>query len=127
MDLHLFRTLSSKEAARFRRYAQRNEPDASKWDVCHPVCREEWARLGKVPQVVALADRMLALIRDDVYAGKVPPTVATFAALHDHVDANEYYPAVGIDTMDAAGLALANATADRVDALLRAGALRLAN
>ena len=34
--------------------------------------------------------RMKAEILSDMAAGRVPKTVATFGALHDYVDANEY-------------------------------------
>jgi len=35
-------------------------------------------------------DRCKREIRDDIAGGRVPATVATFAQIHDYVDANEY-------------------------------------
>ena len=36
------------------------------------------------------ADRVMVLVDEDIAAGRVPADVASFVALHDHVDANEY-------------------------------------
>lgn len=44
-------------------------------------------RQRQIATIVTLAKKQ---IREDVAAGHVPRTVASFAALHDHVDANEY-------------------------------------
>ena len=44
----------------------------------------------KPPEVAAVLDRMKAEILSDIANGTVPATVATFAELHDYVDANEY-------------------------------------
>ncbi len=77
------------------------------------------------------AQHMLAAIRADVADGRVPPTVASFSALHDHVDANEYilaapnFAAIYRDATSADDwLPLGNRLADEVDAAIRTGALR---
>jgi hypothetical protein len=36
------------------------------------------------------ADRIMAEIDDDIKAGLIPATVASFSELHDYVDANDY-------------------------------------
>ena len=42
-----FRSLDDEEEAKFRKYAQENDPpDMSRWHLYHPVCREEWERRG---------------------------------------------------------------------------------
>jgi len=48
-DHFLFRTLTDKEAERFREYARTQWPDPRQWPIYHPVCREEWTRLGRAP------------------------------------------------------------------------------
>ena len=45
-----FRALSPAEIEKFQAYAREHEPDLSKWDLFHPVCRAEWVRLGKGPK-----------------------------------------------------------------------------
>ena len=46
----LFRELNPKEDQEFRQYAKDNDPsDISKWDLYHPVCREEWEKRGIKP------------------------------------------------------------------------------
>lgn len=44
----LFRPLTTAEVVEFQRHAALHEPDLAQWNVLHPVCREEWVRLGKV-------------------------------------------------------------------------------
>lgn len=77
--------------------------------------------LGVEPSDDALvseyADAVMGLIHDDVLAGFVPVTAASFSELHDHVDANEYVLQVmGADAFD---VALANRVTDDVDSRLR--------
>lgn len=47
----LFRSLTDEEEENFRRYARENDPpmDPEDWSVLHPVCRDEWRKLGKGP------------------------------------------------------------------------------
>ena len=45
----MFRSLTDAEEVSFREYAQTNEPDLTKWEILHPVCRDEWVRMGKDP------------------------------------------------------------------------------
>lgn len=53
-DQILFRDLDDKEEAEFRKYARTNDPeDLAKWDLYHPVCREEWLKRGISPEVQA--------------------------------------------------------------------------
>lgn len=48
----LFKTLTPAEDAAFRDYARTNDPpDVDKWEVYHPVCREEWTKRGIGPDV----------------------------------------------------------------------------
>lgn len=44
-----FRELTEEETAEFQRYAREHDPEPEKWSIYHPVCREEWRRLGKGP------------------------------------------------------------------------------
>jgi hypothetical protein len=46
----IFRELSETEAERFREYARAHDPEPGSWEIYHPVCREEWTRLGKAPK-----------------------------------------------------------------------------
>lgn len=52
--------------------------------------------------VADTVERMKAEILEDMAAGKVPETVASFSELHDHVDANEYGGFCEDDFADAA-------------------------
>lgn len=46
----IFRTLSPEEEEEFRQYARdNNPPDLNKWDIYHPVCRDEWRKRGIFP------------------------------------------------------------------------------
>lgn len=56
----LFRSLTAAEVEEFRVYARENDPpmrptiagggpDTDRLSILHPVCRDEWARLGKIP------------------------------------------------------------------------------
>lgn len=45
----IFRALNETERAEFRQHAAEQEPEAGNWNVCHPECRAEWTRQGKVP------------------------------------------------------------------------------
>jgi hypothetical protein len=50
VDTILFRTLSPKEEAEFRLYAQVNDPEhMERWHLYHPVCRAEWMKRGISP------------------------------------------------------------------------------
>lgn len=43
-----FRELDAAEEASFREYARTHEPgDWGDWCLSHPVCRDEWTKLGK--------------------------------------------------------------------------------
>jgi hypothetical protein len=47
----LFKSLTAKEVEKFERYAREHEPPRDgTLPICHPVCRAEWARLGKIPK-----------------------------------------------------------------------------
>lgn len=46
----MFRSLSDEEEEAFREYARKNNPDMSKWEIMHPVCREEWEKQGFGPE-----------------------------------------------------------------------------
>lgn len=47
----LFRDLSPEEETEFREYAQENDPpNLGRWEIYHPVCREEWTKRGLAPQ-----------------------------------------------------------------------------
>jgi hypothetical protein len=49
-DGPLFRALTDQEEEEFREYARQNDPeDLSKWDLYHPICREEWIKRGIKP------------------------------------------------------------------------------
>lgn len=97
--------------------------------------------------VARLAEFMKAQILQDVAAGRVPPTVRSFAELHDYVDANFYghvvvdgewvasdpslradrFPDWDPDTLGELIHADAcNAAENKVDAWIRAGGLRAA-
>lgn len=46
----LDRSLTDNEEAEFRKYAQENDPpDIKKWELYHPICREEWMKRGVNP------------------------------------------------------------------------------
>lgn len=46
-----FRTLDATEEEQFREYARTHDPrDIQQWMVSHPVCRDEWEKLGKTPK-----------------------------------------------------------------------------
>jgi len=46
----LFR--SDVDELEFRQYARRNEAPSTReqCDICHPYCRDEWFRLGRLPK-----------------------------------------------------------------------------
>lgn len=45
-----FRTLTEAEEVEFRNDARENPPpDLEKWDLYHPVCRDEWEKMGIKP------------------------------------------------------------------------------
>jgi len=49
-DSTLFRNLNDKEEAEFREYARQHDPeDLDKWELYHPVCRDEWLKRGISP------------------------------------------------------------------------------
>ena len=46
----LFRELSQEEEKEFRDYAKKTDPpNLDKWEIYHPVCREEWLKRGITP------------------------------------------------------------------------------
>jgi len=45
----LFRSLTDEEEEEFRQYARTHDPELDKWDILHPVCRDEWTKRGFVP------------------------------------------------------------------------------
>mgnify|MGYP001618320862 CR=1 FL=1 len=47
----LFRSLTDAEEAEFIHYAETHDPDLTKWEIMHPVCRRTWSALGKGPVV----------------------------------------------------------------------------
>ena len=50
LDSVLFRDLSYEEEAEFRQWARENDPpNLERWEIYHPVCREEWMRRGIRP------------------------------------------------------------------------------
>ena len=52
-DNWLFRDLDDMEEEAFRLHAQAHPPeDMGKWDIYHPVCREEWVKMGIMPDWV---------------------------------------------------------------------------
>ncbi len=79
-------------------------------------------------QISAWADRIMTLIEADMGCGLVPPDAASFAELHDHVDANDYLGAAGIpwgtdlpaDDRDPAGVRVVRAVQDEVTHRLEA-------
>lgn len=77
----------------------------------------EWQLCG-VPVVERAKKEVLA----DIASGRVPASVASFAELHDHVDANEYGGACegGFDGSDES-TAFWNRVQGEVDAWLKAG------
>ncbi len=45
-----FRKLSAREENEFRQYARENDPpNLERWEIYHPVCREEWEARGITP------------------------------------------------------------------------------
>jgi hypothetical protein len=79
-----------------------------------------------IEAVVAVAK---AEILADVQSGRVPATVAYFAELHDHVDANCYGGAEDAwfegCTDDAEFVAFWNAVQDTLDAWIKAGGIAI--
>lgn len=49
-DNFMFRDLTDAEEEQFRQYAREHDPDLSKWEIFHPICRDEWEKLGKGPK-----------------------------------------------------------------------------
>ena len=46
----LFKKLDSREEAKFRIYAEENDPPNPKhWSIYHPVCREVWEKRNLKP------------------------------------------------------------------------------
>lgn len=50
-----FRVLSPSEEEDFRAYARENLPESGKWEIYHPVCRDEWTKLGQAPAQAEIA------------------------------------------------------------------------
>lgn len=49
----LFRSLTDGDEENFRRYARMNNPPSTafdEWVTYHPVCRDEWRKLGVAPE-----------------------------------------------------------------------------
>jgi hypothetical protein len=73
-------------------------------------------------QISAWADRIMTQIDEDMASGQVPPDAASFAELHDHVDANDYLDAAGVpwgtdlpgQDDDPAGVRIVRAVQDEV-------------
>jgi hypothetical protein len=80
------------------------------------------------------ADRIMAMIREDAerpfaHGKQVPRDVASFTALHDYLDANDYLIQAGVPwgTDPGAGedgAEMVNAVCDEVSRRLKAGELR---
>lgn len=49
-----------------------------------------WIWCATSVQIFTFADKIMTMIDEDVAKGQVPADVASFSALHDSVDANEY-------------------------------------
>ena len=48
--IKMFRDLSPEEEQEFRQWARENDPPELKnWEIYHPVCRDEWMKLGIKP------------------------------------------------------------------------------
>lgn len=47
-DAHLFLNLTPEQEVKFREYARQHPAPTmyDKWVITHPVCRDEWAKLG---------------------------------------------------------------------------------
>ena len=46
----LFRDLNEMEEESFRQWARENDPPSlERWEVYHPVCRDEWVKRGIIP------------------------------------------------------------------------------
>lgn len=48
-DSYMFRGLTDAEERQFEVYAETHDPDLTKWDILHPVCRRVWVAAGKGP------------------------------------------------------------------------------
>ena len=74
-------------------------------------------------RVKGYADKVMAMVIDDVRDGVVPWTVTDFSQLHDWVDANMYLEQAGqqFDAGDPASIAETNAIADAVSKRLADG------
>ena len=68
------------------------------------------------------AQAIMALVREDIRDGRIPPDVRSFSDLHAYVDANEYADDVGVP-QPAGDYDLVNAVESRVDELLAAGSV----
>ena len=53
----MFKSLDDAQEADFRAYCHENDPEEGAWGVCHPVCRDEWTKLGKAPHTIPVTDR----------------------------------------------------------------------
>jgi hypothetical protein len=54
--MQLFRKLNPAEEREFRAWAEANDPDMSKWETYHPVCRDEWIQRGIYPPTYTLPE-----------------------------------------------------------------------
>lgn len=70
-------------------------------------------------RVQSYADKIMAMVGSDIAAGIVPAAVASFSALHDYVDANEYVlqamPGIADDFASESAAELCNAVTGEVD------------
>ncbi len=46
----MFRQLNPTEEQEFRTYARENPPNLGKWELYHPICRDEWIKRGIHPR-----------------------------------------------------------------------------
>jgi hypothetical protein len=82
-------------------------------------------RDSEIETPITYAVRVLRAIRADAEAGVIPVSVATFSALHDHVDANDYLINVGVPWPGDTVLTtlVTNFVTDIVDRAIKAGGL----
>jgi hypothetical protein len=50
-DKFMFKPLDDKQEADFRAYCHDNDPEPHAWEAYHPVCRDEWTKMGKNPKI----------------------------------------------------------------------------
>jgi hypothetical protein len=69
------------------------------------------------------ADRIMAMVHEDMASGTVPRTVRLFTDLHSYVDANDYLTQAGMDAAadDEAAMSMISAVCEVVSARLSQG------